>query len=287
MRPSRRRRGGWLLLLLAAAACTAAAARAGESAPGVAIAQLRLEADGDGWLAWADNPLAGPVEVMLQALPGARVAGTPALPARATVPAQASVLVTRLAAPGPLRGALQLRLDSVPGSANAKPQDVEYLFPLPALAARVEQGWGGGFSHDDAENRHAVDFASAIGTRVVAARDGTVMQLEAGFTEAGLDAAADAGRANFVRIVHDDGSMALYAHLQAGGVLVHAGQRVRRGQAIGLSGNTGLSSGPHLHFVVQANRGMRLQSIPFRMFGAAGILRFSEVRDSATRDRRH
>ena len=64
--------------------------------------------------------------------------------------------------------------------------------------------------------------------------------------------------------------MAVYAHLQPGGVLVRTGQRVRRGQPIGLSGNTGFSSGPHLHFVVQVNRGMRLESIPFRMFGRRG-----------------
>src|SRR5690625_5722784 len=61
-------------------------------------------------------------------------------------------------------------------------------------------------------------------------------------------------RANFVRILHDDGSMALYAHLDYGGVSVRDGQRVKRGQRIGRSGNTGFSTGPHLHFVVQVNR---------------------------------
>jgi murein DD-endopeptidase MepM/ murein hydrolase activator NlpD len=71
--------------------------------------------------------------------------------------------------------------------------------------------------------------------------------------------------------------MALYAHLETGGVLVRIGQRVRRGQTIGRSGNTGHSTAPHLHFVVQANRGMRLHSLPFRMFGPQGILRFRET----------
>jgi murein DD-endopeptidase MepM/ murein hydrolase activator NlpD len=69
--------------------------------------------------------------------------------------------------------------------------------------------------------------------------------------------------------------MAVYAHL-APDALVEPGQRVRRGQPIGVSGDSGFSTGPHLHFAVQVNRGMHLASIPFRMFGPGGILRFGE-----------
>ena len=76
-----------------------------------------------------------------------------------------------------------------------------------------------------------------------------------------------------VRLVHEDGAMSVYAHLKADGVLVRVGQHVRAGQQIGLSGNTGFTTGPHLHFAVQANRGMRLESIPFRMRGPQGPLR--------------
>jgi Membrane proteins related to metalloendopeptidases len=110
---------------------------------------------------------------------------------------------------------------------------------------------------------------------VLAAREGTVLQAEDGVRDAGDPAAANAARANHVRILHDDGSMALYAHLQPDGVLVRVGERVRQGQRIGLSGNTGFSTAPHLHFAVQVNAGMALRAIPFRMAGPQGELQFA------------
>lgn len=250
------------LVLLAFATATAAAP--------VDDVRLRIESEAGSYLAWADNTLAGPVEVMLHSNRDG-VRGEPALPARATVPAHSSVLVARVH-PAPSTGGLGLRLETVPGSVNARPLDYEYLFPLPAGEPRIEQAWGGRHSHADAENRHAVDFAAAPGTVVFAARDGVVMRIRM----AGPSAIGRHGDANLIRILHDDGSMAVYAHLQPDGALVQPGERVRRGRPIGLSGNSGASSGPHLHFAVQVNRGMHLQSIPFRMFGDRGILHFSE-----------
>ncbi len=230
------------------------------------------------YLAWADNSLAGPIEVMLRFTSHANVAGQPPLPARATVPARGSALVARIGALDPARIAeFELRLDSIPGDPSARPEDVEYQLPLRQRTARVDQGHGGSFSHVDPQNRYAVDFSAAEGTQVLAAREGVVMQVESDFDKAGLNREKYGGRANFVRIVHDDGSMALYAHLKPEGVLVRTGQRVRSGQPIGLSGNTGFTTGPHLHFVVQANRGMRLLSIPFRMRGPAGPIRMVDA----------
>ena len=133
--------------------------------------------------------------------------------------------------------------------------------------ARPCRGFGGSFSHTDPQNRYAIDFGAAQGTPVFAARGGVVMQVESDFDKAGLDLEKYGGRANYVRILHDDGTMGLYAHLRPEGVLVRVGQRVRQGQQIGLSGNTGFTSGPHQHFAVQVNRGMNLLSIPFRMPG--------------------
>ena len=245
------------------------------SEPG-AIARLRIESDGSRYLAWADNNLSGPIEVKVdysQSYSGG-VGGTSTLPARATVAARASALVAVLSSEDSGRG-VELQMESLPGDPGARPRNVDYVLPLRQNNFRIDQGYGGQFSHSDPENRYAVDFAAEIGTPVLAAREGVVMQVESDFDKAGLNREKYGGRANFVRIVHDDGSMALYAHLKADGALVRVGQRVRAGQQIGLSGNTGFTTGPHLHFAIQVNRGMRLESIPFRMNGPAGPLRIS------------
>jgi murein DD-endopeptidase MepM/ murein hydrolase activator NlpD len=230
------------------------------------VARLRVEPDAQGAQAWVDNLLAGPIEVMLHADGGA-LATDPPLPARGTVPALSGGLLARLG-----QGIPRLRVTAVPGTPNARPRDVEYAWPLQTANVRIQQAWGGAFSHGDEENRHAVDFAVPSGTAVLAARDGVVMQVESGFDRAGLNRKKFAERANLIRILHDDGSMGVYAHLQENGVYVQVGQRVGIGQQIGASGNTGYTSGPHLHFAVQVNRGMRLVSVPFRMLGGARFL---------------
>ena len=95
------------------------------------------------------------------------------------------------------------------------------------------------------------------------------MMVERDFYGAGLDKEKFGSRANHVRVLHGDGSMAVYAHLKLESASVSPGQRLRRGQQIGLSGNTGFSTGPHLHFAVQVNRAMELTSVPFRVEGDA------------------
>jgi murein DD-endopeptidase MepM/ murein hydrolase activator NlpD len=118
----------------------------------------------------------------------------------------------------------------------------------------VSQAHGGKLtSHNNRENLYAVDFAMPIGSPVMAARAGVVIDVtlrhrEGGFSMSFID------KANTVAIVHDDGTVAEYAHLSAGEGLVKVGQRVSAGELIGYSGNTGYSSGPHLHFIVSRPR---------------------------------
>ncbi len=241
--------------------------------PGAPPVRLRFEPHADAIEAWADNALAGPVEVELRAERGPVPGIEPALPLRTVLRSGERRRIARV----PNDADARVVLVSVRGAPGTRVDDAVYGFPLAGTTLRIEQGWGGGWSHRDEQNRYAVDFGADAGTPVRAARDGIVMEVEADHDGTGLDRTTDLGRANFVRIVHADGSMALYAHLQHGGVRVRPGQQVAAGQIIGLVGATGFATGPHLHFVVQANRGMRLASIRFRMIGPQGALRFTEA----------
>ena len=264
--------GAGLLLALALAigmpssvASPVDAAHAGEGpTPEGAIATLRVEDQGSRWLVWADNRLAGPAEVMVDFTESRNVSAQPALPARATLPAGGTRVVAVIGhGGGGGRPRFRLQARSIPGQPGTRPEDVLYRLPVDATAVRVDQGYGGAYSHHDDENRYAIDLAVPEGTPVLAARDGVVMQV-------GPRDGRGGPSGNFVRLLHDDGSMSLYAHLQPGGALATPGRRVRAGERIGLSGSTGHATGPHLHFAVQANRGMRLVSLPFRMDGLPG-----------------
>jgi len=92
------------------------------------------------------------------------------------------------------------------------------------------------------ERFHAgIDFTSPIGTPIYATGNGTVERADAESSGYGL----------CVRINHGFGYLTLYAHMSK--ILVTPGQKVRRGQVIGLLGNSGLSTGPHCHYEVHRN----------------------------------
>src|SRR5690606_25524057 len=238
--------------------------------------QLRLVDRGSHHEVRAGNRLPGPVQVELGLRGGENVTSTPAMPAGATVPANAEIVVARLSATDPRRAAsFDVVLEQMPGDPRARPQDYDYRLPFEYARIRVDQAFGGSFSHDDPQNRYAVDFAVPEGTPVLAAREGVVMQVASDFSGTGLDREryGRGGPGSRGRSRHADGPWRRCAQLKPEAVLGRVGQRVRQGQQIALSGNTGFSPAPHLRFVVQATRGMRLESVPFRMYGALGELK--------------
>lgn len=123
-------------------------------------------------------------------------------------------------------------------------------------------------THTTRDSQYAVDVAMPIGTDIFAARGGVVFDTAASNFRGGLDPVRDGPSANVVRVMHDDGTYAIYAHLNTNSIRVRPGDRVQRGQYIADSGNTGFSSGPHLHFAVVRNAGMRIESVPVTFVGA-------------------
>ncbi len=93
---------------------------------------------------------------------------------------------------------------------------------------------------------YSLDIEMPIGTEIVASRAGEVFQVEEQFS----DTDHTPGHENVVIVVHDDRTFARYFHLTKNGALVNVGDRVNQLDVIGLSGNSGNSTGPHLHFDV-------------------------------------
>ena len=147
-----------------------------------------------------------------------------------------------------------------------------YLLPYaPGRSYRVIQGFGSRFSHTGLE-QYAIDFRMPEGTPVHAARSGVVAKTEERHS---IGCWRDGcGRyANYVVILHDDGTTGEYYHLQKDGALVDVGERVEAGDLIALSGNTGHTTVPHLHFAVyRAVEWGNTQSVPVRFVSADGII---------------
>ncbi|HZF16619.1 MAG TPA: peptidoglycan DD-metalloendopeptidase family protein [Steroidobacteraceae bacterium] len=134
---------------------------------------------------------------------------------------------------------------------------------------RVTQAFPSRRTHIDAASFYAVDIAMPVGTQVYAAREGTVIEVAARFFEGSADPKS-AAQANLIRILQPDGTMAIYAHLQWDSIRVRPGQIVKRGEYIANSGNTGFTTGPHLHFAVQRNTGLTLASVPVEFANVTG-----------------
>ncbi|AFM35076.1 peptidoglycan DD-metalloendopeptidase family protein [Pseudomonas sp. NP21570] len=205
------------------------------------------------------NDLFAPVDIELKLENVVNAVGAPAKPIRWVLPPRSQIRLATLAprdASKPLKYTPKLR--HALGDPRLLPKPYKYPLPWRGGPFRLTQGANGQYSHFTPKGRYAVDIAMPEGTPIVAARGGMVVKIENEQSGRGNNPAG-----NFVRIMHDDGTMGVYLHLMKGSVAVREGQRVESGTRIARSGNTGNSTGPHLHFVVQRNVGLAIESIPF------------------------
>ncbi len=118
---------------------------------------------------------------------------------------------------------------------------------------------------------YAYDLASSIGTPVYAMRAGQVIGVQDRYPDTG-GGPDKISKFNYVMVEHDGGYRSAYVHLQQGfrsTVQIKAGDRVEKGQLIGYSGNSGWSTGPHLHIEIQrpGSAFTFTQTVPFAIAG--------------------
>ncbi len=134
-------------------------------------------------------------------------------------------------------------LNKLEEKAKALGEEIKSIPSIPPVRGVFSSGFGirrdpftGGL-----EFHKGIDLSAPTGTPVVATADGRVEKAEWN----------SGGYGNMVVINHGRGIKTLYAHLSK--ILVREGQKVRRGQIIGLVGSTGKSVAPHLHYEVEVN----------------------------------
>ena len=219
------------------------------------------------------NEYRGPIELELMLADSDNILVAPDLPKRFVVAGASEVraAVIRPAAKDKA-WSYDVRYRLMLGDPKANHQPARpYRLPFASGRFAISQGFHGQFSHNEPASAYAIDIGMPVGTEIVAARDGIVMDVANDFFSGGGNKNKYLDRANMIRILHDDGTMAVYGHLRLESAYVSPGMRVVAGQVIGQSGNTGFSTGPHLHFVIQKNAGMKLVSLPFQFANEQGI----------------
>jgi murein DD-endopeptidase MepM/ murein hydrolase activator NlpD len=147
------------------------------------------------------------------------------------------------------------------GDILKKDYDKDYEYDLPFQKGKsfnVYQGYNGSLSH---RNENAIDFTMPEGTEILAARDGVVAMVVQNNSE-GCPRQECQQYNNYISIYHADGTFASYVHIKYNGSKVKVGDQVKKGQVIAYSGNTGWTTGPHLHFVTYIPTIEKNNSIP-------------------------
>lgn len=210
----------------------------------------------------ASNTLPAPIELEFSTRQLQNMRARPPLPLRKVIPAGSRVTLTHLSVidpDAPWRYAYVTRFalgDPQAKHLTGKP----YLPPFSAHKEFIiSQAFDGERSHRQHPlTRYAVDIAMPEESAVHAARSGTLVEIKTGRLSP-----KHSGTTTYLRILHRDGTFGLYAHLDPGTIKLMPGMTLNRGQVIGRLAEVASGEATHLHFAVQKNSGMQLESIPF------------------------
>lgn len=235
----------------------------------------------NGFELYLENNAFYDVSIELKAVKLINLVSSEKLPFVGSFPAQSRTKILHLTIQDPYSKSLfQTLYSTTIGRLNPN-YDSNYLYALPyarGKAYQLTQGFNGEHTHKG-QSAYALDFKMDEGTRVHAMREGTIVSIEDKQTEHGFSPEFS-DKSNHIIIQHDDGTMAMYGHLKPHGVKVRLGQKVYKHTFIGLSGNTGYSSGPHLHVHISTIKSLASgpSSIPFSFLAKRGTIHSPQVK---------
>ena len=207
----------------------------------------------NGYIIYADNPEPCPVSIKVDFQLENLTSNNEDQKIFVLDPHSTKVFISELTAIKPQKFSFQIAYKKMLGNCLLADYDVSFTYYLPfenGKSFTVTQGYFGLSSH---QNERALDFNLPKGTPICAARGGIVLTVVEEHSK-GCPSAACKEFNNYILVYHPDGTFAEYAHLQQNGARVSKGDHIETGQVIGISGNTGWSNGPHLHFSVFLQR---------------------------------
>jgi murein DD-endopeptidase MepM/ murein hydrolase activator NlpD len=137
------------------------------------------------------------------------------------------------------------------GDLNKKILKNKVAYPFPkGKKYKIIQGYNGKFSHNDIYSQYAIDFELKIGDSIASVDSGYIVGIIEDYKDYGTSKKwLENDKSNYITIYHPhSGIYSQYVHLDHKGSLVKLGDFVEKGQIIGISGMTGFTTTPHLHF---------------------------------------
>lgn len=146
---------------------------------------------------------------------------------------------------------INIRFSATMGDPAQNIQPSKISLPIKAGGkSKIIQGYKGNYSHNSTYSRYAIDFKMSIGDTIYAAENAWVVGVIEGYKHGGSNRKWR-DYANFITLYHPESNIyTQYVHLDHMGSLVSVGDKVQKGEAIGISGMTGFTDQEHLHFNV-------------------------------------